>query len=415
MKIVWLAYDRANYTGGPIINTIRLLPKFKELGHEPIALIAWQGEKKAHPNADYLISLGIECRIIKYPYYSIDFVKWILQQIEDIQPDIFVPNISIQGCFAGRWIKKAGIPIINTLRSLDENNIGRSLYFSSNNFKKWNCSYNIAVSEYLKFVLTNKKDYNNKITTTVIPSGVPLSSYLSNHNSTEIHIAYSGRLVKEIKRFPEIFELFLNCSRKIHTTYFHIFGNGDDFEIDNYKRKVKYENLNDRFIFHGSLKGDEYKRKLASCHYIFLLSDFEGMPGALMDGMSCGLIPVSSNFKGVEELIINKVNGFIVDDPFNSFDQIENILNISNSTRELISIAAIETITKNFTITKTASKWIRIFENLTTGVTKKRFTTPFFINLPNPSSLLKEDRRKSTIKARIKQYIQTILTFNEKK
>jgi glycosyltransferase involved in cell wall biosynthesis len=410
MKIVWMAYDRANYTGGPIINTIRLLPKFKELGHKPIALIAWQGNEKAHPNADYLISLGIECRIIKYPYYSIDFVNWILKQIEDIQPDVFVPNISIQGCFAGRWIKQKGIPVINTLRSLDDNNMGRTLYFSSSKHKKWNCSADVSVSKYLANQLQQKEGYYKSIGISVIPSGVPISNYKSKHNLEEIHVAYSGRLVQHIKRFSDTLKLFIQCANQLENTFYHIFGSGDNNEIDEYKKRIKKEGLSNRFIFHGSLKGDDYKSNLAKCHFIFLLSDFEGMPGALMDGMSCGLIPITSNFNGVEELIEHDINGFILEDSFNSINYIQEILSMPTYKRKAISEQAIKTINEKFSLNVAAYKWINVFEKLTFKLKRKKFTSPIFKFLPEKDSLLIEDRRKPRFKERIIGKIQKLFT-----
>ena len=63
--------------------------------------------------------------------------------------------------------------------------------------------------------------------------------------------------------------------------------------------------------FKGPLYGDEYK-ELSKHHCILLFSEHEGMPGSIMDGMSCGLIPIVTPLKGIDDLINHEFNGYII-------------------------------------------------------------------------------------------------------
>jgi glycosyltransferase involved in cell wall biosynthesis len=87
---------------------------------------------------------------------------------------------------------------------------------------------------------------------------------------------------------------------------------GDGDEKDLLRAAVYRKGLNDKIGFIGFSEGSEYKKRLAEHHIMVLLSDYEGTPGCLMDGMSCALVPVSSQYNGVKELIAHGDNGVIV-------------------------------------------------------------------------------------------------------
>lgn len=402
MKIVWMAYDRANYAGGPIINAIRLLPELKKRGHAVVALIACVGEEMAHPNVDKLRANGVDCRIIQYPRYTEDFVKWILQQIAEVNPDIFVPNISFQGCFAGKWVKKAGIPVVSTLRGQESFNVGMARYFCLGP-EEWRISGLVAVSNSLIGKLKQYHGSEALLPHTVIPSGVKASRYRSNQDDSVLRIVYSGRLVQRIKRFEDVFNTFLEILKNNNNVECHIFGEGENNEKEKYQAIVKSKNLDKRMIFHGIYSEDDYKKKLSQCHVIVLLSESEGMPGALMDGMSVGLIPISYNFEGIEEIVQHGENGFIVSNRTTEVWGLVDGLIKGQFNRRKLSEKAIETISGNFTLEKAASQWERFLGLLVddTESEKSRLKLPGKIKLPPSHEFLPGHKVRPSLKLRL--------------
>ncbi len=169
-------HDRPNYPGGPIVNYRRLLPEMVNRGHD-IHLIPFYHD--AYPNAEYVESNGVKIYPTKHSHTDLA-VKNILGVIEKVQPDAFIPDVSTPGCFAGYWVRQSGIPVVNTLRSDDSNNMGRALYFSHPKYNR-QLSGVVCVSNYLKDQLLGKlAPYVSQ--TVTIPSGVDIPDEIDLSN-----------------------------------------------------------------------------------------------------------------------------------------------------------------------------------------------------------------------------------------
>src|ERR1041384_8372963 len=118
-RLLFILYDRPNYPGGPIINYLRLLPALVDRGYDVHALVLYFSD---YPNAKVLKAKGVHICVAPYFADSRNAVKWILKKVEKIQPNIFIPDVSTSGCFAGKWVKASGIPVINSHRSDDDLN-----------------------------------------------------------------------------------------------------------------------------------------------------------------------------------------------------------------------------------------------------------------------------------------------------
>ena len=80
----------------------------------------------------------------------------VFQKIEEIQPDIFVPNISVAAGFLTPFLNKSGIATVMTHRGDDPLNWGHALYFSSNTDYK--CSAIVCVSSFYSKEFSLKMD-----------------------------------------------------------------------------------------------------------------------------------------------------------------------------------------------------------------------------------------------------------------
>ncbi|CAN5399066.1 hypothetical protein BH23BAC1_BH23BAC1_21130 [soil metagenome] len=403
MKIIWIAYDRQKYLGGPIINTIRVLPEFVLRGHDVWALIGHDGS--GHPSTDILEKKGVKCIPYKINYYSEDDVKFILLQISIIQPDVFISNISTPGAFAGYWIKKWGIPVIHSQRGDDALNNGAATYFF-NGPKKWRLDGLMSVNPFLlKKVLPN---HNEKIITKIIPSGVPVPNFKKNINLTkELRIIYSGRFVQRIKRIQDILSVFVSLANQNPYLYFTFLGSGDLLLLEEMKQQVLDQQLENRIFFKETLLGEAYKEELCLHDVIVLLSESEGTPGSILDGMSCGLVPIVYNTYGIEFLIKDKINGFIVNDRREHFMNTILSLQKDKKKREDIGIEARNTIIENFSLSKTTDLWEEFFIEIHAYKKYKgKFKIPKIIKLPKNNKLLVQHICKPDILEKINFFIR---------
>jgi glycosyltransferase involved in cell wall biosynthesis len=101
---------------------------------------------------------------------------------------------------------------------------------------------------------------------------------------------------------------------------------------------------------------------------IFLLtSDFEGLPLALLEAMSCGCVPVVSNVGGIKQLDFGGV-GF----KFNEFDaqQIADKINCYSIHPPKYfeeSAKAREFVIKNYSLTKQVNEIIDLYQEMITA------------------------------------------------
>jgi colanic acid/amylovoran biosynthesis glycosyltransferase len=384
-KLLFILYDKPDYPGGPIINYSRVLPNLVKRGYEVHVLVLYQGD---FPNARKLALQGVQIYPESAIYSTQSAVQWILQEIAEIQPDVFIPDVSTPGCFAGKWAKASGIPVINSFRSDDETNWGRALYFSDAQ-SGFSTSAIFCVSHYLLDELMNKID-NPDLVTTVIPSGVDIPNLVHKSDNQYLSIVYAGRLIQKQKRIIETTEAFIKLATLYPDFRFSMIGDGPD--KSRCQEMVTRQALDNRIFFKGMLQGEDYMNELAKYDVMVMLSDYEGMPGALMDGMACGLIPVCFAYKGVEEIVIDGVTGMLVYDRGDSL--INAIVNLWDDKvlRKNLSENARKQIIGNFSLERTLNGWEELINKLLSqdAANKKHFVMPAKFKIPNEHPLLKE-------------------------
>lgn len=378
-------YDRPSYPGGPIINYNRLLPALADKCYEVHVLALY---RDGYPNAKGIEKRGVKIHPHPFINDSREAVKWILQKAEEIQPDVYIPDVSTPGCFAGKWLRKSGIPVINSHRSDDENNWGRAIYFSDPDHD-FTTDAIFAVNSYLLKSL-KKKVSNPDLHTAVIPSGVIVPKIYSKQKNDHLSVVYAGRIIQQQKRISETLDIIISLAKLNNSLRFTLIGDGP--EMSSCKHKVIRAGYNDRIAFKGLLLADEYRAELAKHDVIVLLSDYEGTPGSLMDGMAAGLIPICYNYQGADELVIQGETGFLVNDRNKAvMAAIQQLIN-NPELRKHLSVNARRHIIENFTIASAVKRWeILISKLLAQSVSmKKPFVMPRRIKLPPPIDMLVE-------------------------
>ncbi|WP_430811115.1 MULTISPECIES: glycosyltransferase family 4 protein [unclassified Carboxylicivirga] len=394
MKIAFQFYDYADYAGGPTINALRLLSKLAESNHTIHALVLYTQD---YPNARKLQNLGIKCHICERMHYTEDQVKWYARIISEIQPDIFVANTSTSASFLAPYLRKAGIPIISTHRTPDPTAQSKAVFFATHPIYKHDAI--VCVSSFLEKEL--QKHNTNNLITEVIPSGVPLSIHFADQSKPSYSFVYAGRFMERPKRLTTMLEAVAELYALNPNVSLTMVG-GYESEVITYSKKAENLGIQNIVECKPKLGGDLYKKELSKHRFILLFSEFEGMPGAIMDGMSCGLIPIVANFHGIDELVKHGKNGFIIKNLKDDFKNL--IIKIQQDNYNLKSIAAnaIATIDARYSINAAAEKWIYLFERLSSQKTKKQFIIPTKIKLPSKKLRLYGDFRKPTLLEKVR-------------
>ena len=349
MRIAFVFYDRPNWFGGPAVNARRLLPALKRRGHEIVALIPFTGTHS--PAAEYLQARQVECRSVPRPRSTEALIRWYLAQVRDLCPDVFVSNESIPGHFAGRWMREAGIVTIAAHRSDNPFHWAMVGQFVTGP-REWAVTGLVCVAK--DFEDETRKRQPGATALCTIASGVPVPPQsIANHSP--FRLAYVGRLYQQQKRIHDVVRCMCDVVASRNGVSGVIIGDGPEAES---VRKIPVElGVGDRVRFAGVAPDEHLYTALQDASAILLLSDYEGTPGALMDGMACGLVPICRKIPGgVQELIDDQRTGVFVSDD-ESVAQVVDSLMADEDRWASLSHGARQQIIERFSLDKTAEKW----------------------------------------------------------
>ena len=116
-------------------------------------------------------------------------------------------------------------------------------------------------------------------------------------------IGVSGRLVKEQKRIDRLPKLVSVLDQKRVNYRLELLGDGPD-QIWLERQFAGHAKV----VFHGRKSGDEYWKIVASWDAILFTSDFEGLPLALLEAMSAGVLPVYPRIESGADSYVRGVN-----------------------------------------------------------------------------------------------------------
>ncbi len=187
----------------------------------------------------------------------------------------------------------------------------------------------------------------------IVHCGVDAEVFIAENNYHEKLILSVGRLCRSkgqmflIKVLEEIKKDFL-C---------YFIGYGEDYDyIDEYLREKNINNIKLLGPQPRSVTFEWLKKAK-----VFLLPSFaEGVPVSLMEGMSMGKVVVSTKINGVEELIDNGINGYVVS-PTDKERLKEIIEEILDYDKKEIRENSRKKIVEHFNIKKEVVKLVEVF------------------------------------------------------
>jgi len=126
-----------------------------------------------------------------------------------------------------------------------------------------------------------------------------------------LRIGYVGRLVQAQKRVMEFIPLAEQLVKSKVDFELHLIGDGN--ERSDLEAAFKRAGLDSRVKFWGWLSSDQVREQLLQLDVFVLLSDYEGLPVALLEAMGHGLVPIVTRIEsGNTQLVRDGENGFVI-------------------------------------------------------------------------------------------------------
>ncbi len=179
---------------------------------------------------------------------------------------------------------------------------------------------------------------------------------------------------------------------------------GDGPARSSVERILAEQRLGDRVRFMGRIEPERIKEYLLKSHVVVLLSDYEGLPIALMEAMACGCVPVCMEIRsGVPELVRDGETGILVWDRGDDFVRAIRRLASDVEAWSRMSRAARALIEREYSDQRCADQWAELLrETARSRSGQGVVSVPRWVRLPrvNPG-LAHEDRRRASVLARV--------------
>lgn len=132
----------------------------------------------------------------------------------------------------------------------------------------------------------------------------------SYHSKVKKFIA-AGRLSSQ-KNFYLLIKAFANVSRENPNIELDIYGDGEESFKRQLKKAIREENAENIIRLHPKISDIQLAMLESDC--FVLSSNYEGLPNALIEALSLGLVCISTNCQtGPSDLIPNEKTGFLIE------------------------------------------------------------------------------------------------------
>lgn len=205
-----------------------------------------------------------------------------------------------------------------------------------------------------------------KGTINVLYRGIKISNNIESKVTTsKVRFISVGRLDYS-KRPDLVLKSFSHLIKEVgYQPELIFFGDGE--MRNTLEKSVRDFNLSSSVTFYGHLSQKELFNFISSSDFMLFASEqkSERLPNSVKECMNLGCIPIVSKTSGIEELVLNKVNGFIVD--FSDVKNISNIITETLNSPEKIKILkenAKSTVKELFDVDKLTDKRIELYNKV---------------------------------------------------
>lgn len=148
---------------------------------------------------------------------------------------------------------------------------------------------------------------------------------------------YAGRITAYQKRAGDLLKVAELLHQKGIDFHWDIIGDGGDYKIE-LEQKFKSAGLLDKVVFRGWLSQAEVQQYMSRADVLVLVSEFEGMPVAMMEALSMGCGFVGTRVSGIEDYEFHP----LAHDCFGVFD----VGNIEEAVKRIQHVASIPVQTR---------------------------------------------------------------------
>jgi glycosyltransferase involved in cell wall biosynthesis len=248
--------------------------------------------------------LGIETYAVRRTGSLEADTRQTLQFLNQVQPDLFLPQ-----CLHAHYVAAAhagcqGLPWIFTMHSDDPDYwcVAKALTPETHG------GSSVCVSQFLAQQLRQRLPATNP---RVIPCGITLQTAQACYSDQPFRVVYSGRMIERQKCIHQVVHTLIHACRASSQIEAHLIGDGPDRAAC--EQLVHHAGLADRIHFLGRVSPDQVQPLLQRSQAILLMSEFEGLPVALLEAMAVGVVPVVRAIEsGIPELVHHERTGLLV-------------------------------------------------------------------------------------------------------
>ena len=171
-----------------------------------------------------------------------------------------------------------------------------------------------------------------------VPCGIDFpSATFKPKQGSKLRLMYAGRITAYQKRAGDLLKVAALLKEKGIDYHWDIIGDGGDYKIA-LEQQFKANGLLDHVTFRGWLSQGEVQQYMADADVLILVSDFEGMPVAMMEALSMGCGFAGTRVSGIEDYEHHP----LAKDCFGVFD----VGNIEEAVSRIQQIAAVPVSTR---------------------------------------------------------------------
>ena len=277
--------------------------------------------------------------------------------VKQLQPAIIHTHLQ-KANWVGRIIGRINkIPVISSIHTTASylNPFGIAIEKLTCRLSAVNVCYSKNISiEYTKIIKYPFRYY--------VYNGIPVEEKHFSRTKWEPQKAIVlSRIDLKQKALLELVEAVALLKHKGMHIFIDIFGDGRDRTL--LKENIQKWRVDQQVRLMGFTMNPE--RLMNKYSTLILPSKFEGLPLAILEAISAGLVVVASNVGGVPEIIEDGVTGYLIDghSPERIAEAIKRVVAEKERLPE-ISRAAIKKVRENFNIEKTVSYWRRLYQLL---------------------------------------------------
>ena len=305
MKIAFAHYSGSADISGVSTWLIGFCERLVQAGHEVVIHLHHFGDDPQQGSIlPSLQPLGIDTIAVRRTGSLEADTRQTLQFLNQVQPDLFLPQCLHAHYVAAAHAGRQGLPWIFTMHSDDPDYwcVAEALTPETHG------GSSVCVSQFLAQQLRQRLPATNP---QVIPYGITLPTAQASFSDQPFRVVYSGRMVERQKCIHQVVHTLIHACQASSQIEAHLIGDGPDRAAC--EQLVHQAGLKDRIRFHGRIPPDHVQPLLQCSQAILLMSDFEGLPVALLEAMAARVVPVVRAIEsGIPELVHHERTGLLV-------------------------------------------------------------------------------------------------------